>query len=60
MFGNDESDDDDDDDDNDNVELQVTQPSSIECEASTRPAEELHLLVWTSELCTIVFIVSEH
>ncbi|KAF8642745.1 hypothetical protein HU200_067126 [Digitaria exilis] len=44
MFGNDESDDDDDDDDNDNVELQVTQPSSIECEASTRPAEELHLL----------------
>lgn len=48
MFGNEESDDDDDDDDdddNDNVELQVTQPSSIECEASTRPAEELDLLV---------------
>ncbi|RLN25574.1 DNA-directed RNA polymerase III subunit RPC4-like isoform X1 [Panicum miliaceum] len=37
-------DDDDEDDDNDNVELQETQPSSIECEASTRPAEELHLL----------------
>ncbi|CAL4972750.1 unnamed protein product [Urochloa decumbens] len=36
--------DDDDDDDNDNVELHETQPSSIECEASTRPAEELHLL----------------
>ncbi|CAL4953322.1 unnamed protein product [Urochloa decumbens] len=37
-------DDDDDDDDNDNVELHETRPSSIECEASTRPAEELHLL----------------
>ncbi|CAL4960066.1 unnamed protein product [Urochloa decumbens] len=36
--------DDDDDDDSDNVELHETQPSSIECEASTRPAEELHLL----------------
>jgi len=33
-----------DDDDNEDVEFQDTQPSSIECEASTRPAEELHLL----------------
>ncbi|PVH37696.1 hypothetical protein PAHAL_5G062300 [Panicum hallii] len=39
-----DDDDDDDDNDNDNVELQETQPSSIECEASTCPAEELHLL----------------
>jgi DNA-directed RNA polymerase III subunit RPC4 len=55
-----DDDDDDDDNDNDNVELQETQPSSIECEASTCPAEELHLLVWISEPCEIVFIVSEH
>ncbi|CAO1944129.1 unnamed protein product [Urochloa humidicola] len=40
----DDDDDDDDDDDNDNVELHETLPSSIECEASTHPAEELHLL----------------
>jgi DNA-directed RNA polymerase III subunit RPC4 len=42
-FDSEDSSDDDDNDDDD--ELQVTQPSSIECEASTRPAEELHLLV---------------
>ncbi|KAJ1286574.1 hypothetical protein BS78_03G363200 [Paspalum vaginatum] len=44
MFYNEESDDDDDGDDNDSIELQETQLSSIECEASTRPAEELQLL----------------
>ncbi|TKW18151.1 hypothetical protein SEVIR_5G414200v4 [Setaria viridis] len=44
-FDSEESSDfDDSDDDNGNVELQETQPSSIECEASTCPAEELHLL----------------
>ncbi|XP_039850303.1 DNA-directed RNA polymerase III subunit RPC4-like isoform X7 [Panicum virgatum] len=41
-FDSEESDDD--DNDNEDVEFQETQPSSIECEASTRPAEELHLL----------------
>uniref|UniRef100_A0A0A9GI09 Uncharacterized protein n=1 Tax=Arundo donax TaxID=35708 RepID=A0A0A9GI09_ARUDO len=41
MFFNEESDD---DDDNDNAEFQETQPSSTECEASTRPAKELGLL----------------
>jgi DNA-directed RNA polymerase III subunit RPC4 len=44
MFYKEESDDDD-DDGSDNVELQETQPDSIECEALTRPAEELDLLV---------------
>ncbi|CAO1942579.1 unnamed protein product [Urochloa humidicola] len=45
-YDSEESDDDDDDDDdnNDNVELNETLPSSVECEASTHPAEELHLL----------------
>ncbi|KAG2593470.1 uncharacterized protein LOC120676336 [Panicum virgatum] len=43
-FDNEESDYDDDDNDNEDVEFQETQPSSIECEASTRPAEELRLL----------------
>ncbi|TVU36226.1 hypothetical protein EJB05_18162, partial [Eragrostis curvula] len=41
--GNDD-DDDDDDDDEDNVEFQENQLSSVECEASTHPAEELGLL----------------
>ncbi|XP_062228073.1 uncharacterized protein LOC133926251 isoform X2 [Phragmites australis] len=40
----DDNDDDDDDDDSGNVEFQETQPNSIECEVSTRPAEELDLL----------------
>lgn len=44
MFDDEESDDDDgNDDDNDNIELKETQLSSTECEASTRPAEELDL-----------------
>jgi DNA-directed RNA polymerase III subunit RPC4 len=42
-------DDDDDDSDDDNVEFQENQQSSIECEASTHPAEELGLLVWSSD-----------
>ena len=45
MLYKEESDDDDDANDSDNVELQETQPDSIECEALTRPAEELDLLV---------------
>lgn len=44
-FYKEESDDDDSDDGSDNVELQETQPDSNECEALTRPAEELDLLV---------------
>ncbi|XP_066315547.1 DNA-directed RNA polymerase III subunit RPC4-like isoform X5 [Miscanthus floridulus] len=44
MLYKEESDDDDDANDSDNVELQETQPDSIECEALTRPAEELDLL----------------
>ncbi|XP_062207732.1 uncharacterized protein LOC133909351 isoform X2 [Phragmites australis] len=46
MFYNEKSDDDDDDD---NVEFQETQPSSTECEASTRPPEELNLLAQDSK-----------
>ncbi|KAG0540495.1 hypothetical protein BDA96_03G414000 [Sorghum bicolor] len=44
MFYKEDSDDDDNDDGSDNVELHETQPNSIECEALTRPAEELDLL----------------
>jgi DNA-directed RNA polymerase III subunit RPC4 len=44
-YNDDEDDVSDDISDDDNVEFQENQQSSIECEASTHPAEELGLLV---------------